>query len=138
MSDKEYQDFMKLSIEDLTFHASGSSTASTIEKAKFVLTQRMMQQEHEYAKKQIELQHNLNMKLIVKQLRWIKFSAILNALAILAAVVLGWYLQELKSQLPLTPPTQQSIQYKTEPSSTKSQVLHPEKKSDKETLTPHR
>ena len=50
-----------------------------------------------YEKDLIELQHKLNMKLFTKQIRWIKFSAVLNAVAIISGVLLGWYLSELKS-----------------------------------------
>lgn len=79
-------------------------------------------------KKQIELQHQKNMELVNKQLRWIKFSAILTAIATLLAVVLGWYLSEIKSlRYPKSdkPPI---IQSHTEPSTSAS---HYEKKDGK-------
>lgn len=136
MTDSEYDLFKKMSIEDLISNAVGGGIASSREKAKFVYEERMLEQQHEYTKQQIELQHKLNMKLMTKQLRWIKYSAILNAIALLAAVVLGWFLAEWKAKPNLSKPTQQSIQSQRESSSQSTPAPHPERKNDKATLKP--
>jgi hypothetical protein len=88
--------------------------------------------------RQTEAQHKLNMTLLNRQLRWMKFSAILNAIVILLAVLLGWYLKEWKSQSTPVSPAQQSIQFQPESSSTTSPALRPERKNDKDTLQPPR
>jgi hypothetical protein len=49
------------------------------------------------------------MELLSKQLLWIKFSAILNAIAIIAAVVLGWFLSEWKLSQTQLKNTQQML-----------------------------
>jgi len=83
---------------------------------------------------QRETQPKLNMELLKKQLKWMKFSAILNAIAILAAVLLGFSLQKLKSHIFPKPSAQQSIQVQPEKVKAEFQALHPERKNDKETL----
>ena len=98
-----------------------------------MLKRRLVEKQHELSKVQIELQHKHNMDLMNKQLRWIKFSAILNAIALLAAVLLGFFLQELKSTPNPSPSTQQSIQSQIKPSTSAS---HSEKITDKVPLRP--
>jgi hypothetical protein len=109
MDDTEYENLKKLPLKELAKKITGSSGGLTPEFAKLVYDERMMEQQHEYAKQQIELQHTKNMELLSKQLRWIKFSAILNAIAIIAAVVLGWFLSELKSSQTQLKNTQQML-----------------------------
>jgi len=133
MTDPEYESFKKMPIENLIARAAGGGIGSTVEKAKLVYGERMLEQQHEYTKQQIELQHKLNMKLMTKQLRWIKFSAILNALAIIAGVLLGWYLSELKSIQNPKKNVQQTIQSQSESSTSAS---HSERKNDKTPLQP--
>jgi hypothetical protein len=73
-------------------------------------------EQHRYNKEQIELQHERNMELVKKQVRWIKFSAIITAIATLSAVVLGWYLSELKSLKFPKSDSQQIVQPQTKTS----------------------
>jgi len=136
MTDPEYESFKKMPIENLIARAAGGGIGSTVEKAKFVYGERMMEQQHEYAKQQIELQHTKNMELLSKQLRWIKFSAILNAIAIIAAVVLGWFLGEWKSSQTQLKNTQQMLQPKIGVSQPLSPAIQTERKSDKDTSKP--
>jgi hypothetical protein len=109
MDDTEYENFKKLTLKELAKKITGSDTGLTPEFAKLVYNERMMGQQHEYAKQQIELQHTKNMELLSKQLLWIKFSAILNAIAIIAAVVLGWFLSEWKLSQTQLKNTQQML-----------------------------
>jgi len=136
MTDPEYESFKKMPIENLIARAAGGGIGSTVEKAKFVYGERMMEQQHEYAKQQIELQHTKNMELLSKQLRWIKFSAILNAIAIIAAVVLGWFLGEWKSSQTQLKNTQQMLQPQIGVSQPLSPAIQTERKSDKDTSKP--
>jgi len=84
--------------------------------ARLIIEERQMEEKIKFEKEQIQLQHTLNTELMTKQLRWMKFSAILNAIALLAAVVLGWFLQEWKSNPNPAATTQQNIQSQREPS----------------------
>jgi hypothetical protein len=131
MTDPEYESFKKMPIENLIARAAGGGIGSTVEKAKFVYGERMMEQQHEYTKQQIELQHIKNTELLNKQLRWIKFSAILNAIALLAAVVLGWFLSEWKSLSSPSKGVQQTIQSQKESSTQSIPATHPERKNGK-------
>jgi len=88
--------------------------------ARLVIEENQVQEKFKFEKEQIEFQHKLNMELMTKQLRWIKFSAILNAVAIIAAVLLGWFLAELKSSQNLSKNTQQTLQSQTESSTSAS------------------
>lgn len=99
-----------------------------------IIKRRLMEKQHELSKKQLKIQHKHNMEFTNKQLRWIKFSAIINAIAILAAVLLGWYLQGLKSQESQVPSTQQNIQVQQEASKKEIPELRHERKNDKATL----
>jgi hypothetical protein len=106
--------------------------------ARLIIEERQMQEKFKYEKEQVQIQHKLNIELTKKQLRWMKFAAILNAIALLGAVLLGWYLQEWKSQSIPAKSTQQSIQSQTESSPSTILVPHPERKNDKDTLQPPR
>jgi hypothetical protein len=116
MPDTDYENFMKMPISELASCAAGRGTGSKLELARLAYSHRMLQQQNEYAQQQIELQHDKNMKLIDRQLRWIKFSAILTAAATLAAVVLGWCLSELRSQQTQEVDKQQIVQPHTKAS----------------------
>jgi hypothetical protein len=133
MTDSEYDLLNKMPIEDLISNAAGGGIGSKVEKAKLVYNKRMLEQQHEYTKQQIELQHIKNTELLSKQLRWIKFSAILTAIATLSAVVLGWYLSELKSLQRLKSDIPQIVQPQTK---TSTSVPHYEKKDGKVSLQP--
>jgi hypothetical protein len=98
------------------------------------LSKELMVEQHRYIKEQADTQHTRNIDLMNKQLRWIKFSAIINAIAILAAVLLGWYLQGLKSQVNQVSSTQQNIQVQQEASKKEILELRHERKNDKATL----
>jgi ABC-type proline/glycine betaine transport system permease subunit len=76
----------------------------------------MLEQQYEYTKQQIELQHIKNTELVNKQVRWITFSAIITAIATLSAVVLGWCLSELKSLQRLKSDMPQIVQSQTKTS----------------------
>jgi hypothetical protein len=89
MPDTDYDNFMKMPLSELAKEATMSIHGSRIEIAKLVYHQRMLEIQHENAKQQIELQHSKNMQLLNKQLRWIKFSAILTAVATLTAGIAG-------------------------------------------------
>jgi hypothetical protein len=127
MTDPEYESFKKMPLENLISNAAGGGIDSKVKKAKLVYDERMLEQQHEYTKQQIELQHLKNTELLNKQLRWIKFSAILNAIALLAAVVLGWFLSEWKSLSNLSKGVQQTIQSQRESSIQSIQATHPER-----------
>ena len=90
MPKSDYNHFKNMPINDLAREAAGiGATGSRIEMARLVYNQRMIELQHEHAKEQIEIQHQKNMELTKKQLRWVKFSAFLTAAATLAAVLLG-------------------------------------------------
>jgi hypothetical protein len=57
MDDTEYENLKKLTLKELAKKITGSNTGLTPEFAKLVYNERMMEQQHEYAKQQIELQH---------------------------------------------------------------------------------
>ncbi|HQN24755.1 MAG TPA: hypothetical protein PK123_07560 [Bacteroidales bacterium] len=82
--------------------------------------------QHEYNKEQINLQHARNMELTKKQVRWIKFSAILTAAVTLLAVLLGWYLSEIRRPKHVKSNTAQIIHPQTK---TSASVPHDEKKT---------
>jgi hypothetical protein len=77
----------------------------------------------------------LQSKQVEKQLRWMRWSAIITAVATLAAVVLGWCLSELRSQPPQGVDKPGITQSHTESSTSAS---HYERKSDKVPLQPSR
>jgi sterol desaturase/sphingolipid hydroxylase (fatty acid hydroxylase superfamily) len=116
MADTDYETFKQMPIEDLARRAAGSGTGSSLEMAKFVYGERMLEQQYEYTKQQIELQHIKNTELVNKQVRWITFSAIITAIATLSAVVLGWCLSELKSLQRLKSDMPQIVQSQTKTS----------------------
>jgi hypothetical protein len=126
---KEYEEYLKLPTPELAEIMGGhEELKSKANIARLVYEERQMEKKHEYEKEQIELEHKLNMELMTKQLRWIKFSALLNAVAIIAGVLLGWLLAELKSLQNLSKNTRQMIQSQSEPSTSAS---HSEQKSYK-------
>lgn len=107
---KEYDEILKLPNPELCEIMAGrEEEGSKANFAKFIYEERQM----------------------AKQLRWIKFSIIVNAIAILAAVVLGFLLQELKSYIFLKPSIQQSIQSQIAPV---NEVFNSEKTNDKAPL----
>lgn len=117
----EYERLKSKSLLDVCMErAQLDGAVSSSRLAQLVYEEKQMEQKFEYEKQQIELQHKLNMEVMTKQVRWIKFSAVLNAIAIIAAVLLGWYLSELKSvQQPRLNP-QPVIQSRIEPSTSES------------------
>lgn len=93
-----FDQFKELSIEELSASiVSGFGAGSSHELKKLVYEQKMMEQQHEHNKLQIELQHQKNLELVDKQVRWIKFSAFLTAASTIIAAFFGWYLGQ-KSQ----------------------------------------
>jgi len=138
MVDTEYDNLKHLSIEQLARKIAGGSAGSSIEMAKLVYNEQIIDRQHEYAKQQIEHQHVRNVELLKKQLRWIKFSAILNCIALLAAVLLGWFLQEWKSKPIPFPSAQQNIQSQKEPSQLPNLATDSERKNDIVPYKPHR
>jgi len=126
---KDFEEISKLPMPELAEIMAGrEEIGSKANFAKLIYEERQMAKKHEYEKEQIQLQHKLNMALMTKQLRWIKFSAILNALAIIAGVLLGWYLSEIKSVQNPKESVQQTIQSQTKPSTSASRS---ESESDK-------
>ena len=131
---KAYEEYLKLPMPELAEIMAGrEETGSKANFAKLIYEERQMQERHRYEKEQIELQHKLNLELMNKQLRWIKFSAILNAIALLAAVLLGWFLQELKSSPNLSINARPTLQSQIESSTS---ATRSEKKDGKAPFTP--
>jgi len=98
----------------------------------------------EWKRRLMKEQHELDLKLIAKQVRWMKFSAILGVLAVLAGAIVGAYLQYMWSQQPLIN-KQPIIQYKIDTSSatpsdrprdTKIILQEPTKEKDSSTSYP--
>lgn len=133
----EYEKYRQLPMPELAEIMGGhEELKSKANIARLVYEELQMTKQHEYNKEQIQLQHRLNMELMTKQLWWMKFSAILNAIALLAAVVLGWFLGEWRSSSNLSRGTQQTIQLQTESSTPSTPVSHSERKNDKASLQP--
>ena len=133
----EYEKYRQLPMPELAeIMGSHEESKSKANIARLVYEEKQMAKQHEYNKDQLQLQHKLNMELMTKQLRWIKFSAILNAVAIIAAVLLGWFLAEWKSSQDLSKNTQQTLQSQTEPSRLSTSATHSERKNDKVPLKP--
>lgn len=76
--------------------------------------------QHEDTKIQIELQHTKNMELITKQVRWIKFSAILTAISTLTAGIVGALLTYMLSTSNQPQQTKSEIQQIIQPQTTTS------------------
>jgi hypothetical protein len=109
---KDYNEISKLPTSELCEIMAGrEEIGSKANFAKFIYEERQM----------------------AKQLRWIKFSIIVNAIAILAAVVLGVFLQELKSYIFPKLLIQQSTQSQIAPVNA---AFHSEKTNDKVPLQP--
>jgi len=133
----EYEKYRQLPMPELAEIMGGhEELKSKANIARLVYEELQMTKQHEYNKEQIQLQHRLNMELMTKQLWWMKFSAILNAIALLAAVVLGWFLGEWRSSSNLSRGTQQTIRLETESSTPSTPVSHSERKNDKASLQP--
>jgi hypothetical protein len=82
--------------------------------AKFIYDNRCRDREQKFNREQNELLHKRNTELVEKQLKWVKISAAITALATLAGVVLGWYLKELKQvEYRHTIPQQQTLKQQT-------------------------
>ena len=127
--DQEYEKYKAMSKPDIQRAiASMSGGISEVEIARLALEDKQMEERTKYEKERIELQHKNNIELTNKQLRWIKFSAILNAIAIIVGVLLGWFLSESKSSQTLLQKTQQTIQSQNVSPTLESHSLH---KNDK-------
>ena len=125
----EYEKLKTLTMPDLCWRiAQLEGGISTTNIARLALEFKQMEEKFKYEKDLIELQHKLNTKLFTKQIRWIKFSAVLNAIAIISGVLLGWSLSELKSVISPKENAQQTIQSQTKASTSAS---HSESKNDK-------
>jgi len=99
MTDKEYQSFKQMPIEDLTFHAAGFGTGSSLEKAKLVHSERLIELQHKLNKENIELQYSLNEKIVKKQLTLMRQSTIITAASTLIAALAGAYLAYTLTQI---------------------------------------
>lgn len=132
--DEEYEKLKSMSMPELCSKiAQLEAGHTTTNLAHLALELKQMEEKFKYEKEQIQLQHKLNMELVTKQVRWIKFSVILNCVAIILGVVLGWFLSELKSsQQPKSNP-QSAIQFQSELSTSET---HYGKKADKVPLQP--
>lgn len=93
-----YEKYKELPMQELCeIMADYESSKSKANIARLVYEEQKMAKKHKYELQQIQKQHDLNMDLVTRQVRWIKFSAVLNAIAIIIGIVLGWYLSELKA-----------------------------------------
>lgn len=93
----QYEKYKDLPMQELCEIMAGyENLNSKANIARLIYEERQMEERHKNEKEQIELQHKFNMELMNKQVKWIKFSAILTAIVTLSAVVLGWYLSEMK------------------------------------------
>ncbi|MDO8446428.1 MAG: hypothetical protein Q7T53_10075 [Deltaproteobacteria bacterium] len=85
--------------------------------AQLVYEEKLMEQQDNYNKEQIELQHQKNTELVKEQVKWIKYSTLITASATIVAALLGWYLgqenQQLKEQLRLKTELLQQIELHT-------------------------
>lgn len=120
MVENRYDIFKKLPLPELAEKAFGGGAGSSLDIAKFILSEKLLEKQDEYNKKNIELQHELNSKLITRQIRWTKLSAIITAIATMLAVLLGWSLSECTRTHNLTRDTLQLIQPRTVPSTSAS------------------
>lgn len=120
-----YEKYQKMPLSELA-EARTNYAPDTSSIAQLVYEEKMMQQQHEYNKQQIEiqnklnkenieLQHKFNMALLEKQLRWVKISAAIAAIATLAAVVLGWSLSEMTASRRQSSSSAQSFQSQIAP-----------------------
>ena len=92
MSDARYETFKNMPTDQLMENAVGSGTGSSLDMAKLVLEERLLEKQHEYAKEQIDLQHERQLEIVKKQGRRHTTLVIISVMATLAATVLGWYL----------------------------------------------
>ncbi|MDD2310268.1 MAG: hypothetical protein PHH91_11870 [Desulfuromonadaceae bacterium] len=116
---EEYNLHHQKSLEDLSLNLSYSPLNSPDALLmRIVYEQKTMEKQDEYNKQQIELQHKRNTELVIEQVKWVKYSAIITALATIAAALLGWYLgregQQLKEQLRLKTELLQQIELRTQ------------------------
>lgn len=129
----EYEKYKKLSTDELAEIMGGrEEIASKANIARLVYEERQMEQQDRYNKEQIELQHKLNIALVKEQVKWVKYSAVITAVATILAALLGWYLgqesHQLKEQLRLKTELLQQIQLLNK---SKTSDTHPEQTLDK-------
>ena len=119
--EEQYNELKGMSLPDLCFKIAAQTEGSASYRlAKFV-----------YEEKQAEEQFKGQMKLIDKQLIWIKIAAMLNVVAIISGVLLGWFLdtkteqlQKVKQQIielrqkPETPTTKPPVSPTSDPKKT--------------------
>ena len=118
---KTYEEYSKMSTPELCeAMADFGISESKANIARLIYEERQMAEQHKKEKERIELQHKLNMELMNRQVKWIKFSAILTAISTLTAAIAGALLvYMLRIEKPETMPqldTQQNIQRQIEPS----------------------
>jgi len=135
---KQYDQYKDVPIEELAQSICGGYAAgSEHELKKLIYEQKTIERQFEHQKEQIELQHKRNTELVKEQVKWIKYSALITALATIAAALLGWYLgresQQLKEQLRLKTELLQQIELRTKNTTSGT---HPEQKPDKVPLSP--
>ena len=151
MMDKEYFDLKTLPTDEIARKVAGVGTGSSLELAKFVYNEHIIDRQYMYTRQQIELQHTRNTELLEKQLakqedmintqikeqsKLMKFSVIVTAIATLSAAIAGAFVAHV---LHISEPKewpqadiQQKIQYKIEPSPIGSSPATNSKPSEKE------
>lgn len=122
---EKYDEHYNKSLKDLSLNLSGSPLNSPDSLLmRIVYEQKTMEKQDEFNKQQIELQHKRNTELVKEQVKWVKYSAVITALATIVAALLGWYLgresQQLKEQLRLKTELLQQIEFRTK--STTSEI----------------
>lgn len=130
---KDYDIYNELSIEELAQKIGDVAADSSLGRLmRIVYEQKVIKRQFEYNKQQIELQHQKNTELVKEQVKWVKCSAILTAVATLSAAIAGSLVTYM-----LTRPTQQSTtrtetQQISQPhSETSTSASRPEKIPDK-------
>ena len=122
-----YDKYRNMSDEELAITRFDDSNDSKV--AQMIYEERMLKKQHEYVDQQIHIQHELNTEnidlqnhltkqnmeeqnklntaLVEKQVKWVKYAALLNIVAIIVGAVLGWCLQKATQK---TEPAQQTTQ----------------------------
>jgi hypothetical protein len=124
-----YKEYLQLCDQDLAEIMAGrKETESKANIARLV-----------YEERQRNKQYELNLNLLNKQLRWMKFSAILTAISTLTAAIAGacltYILIRSTPQPKIEPEKSKIIQPQTR---TWTPVPYSERKADKDTLQPSR
>ena len=123
----KYQEYKNMDLPELA-EARVNYIRDPSSIAQLVYEEKMVQKQNEYVKEQIELQHQKNIELVNRQLKWVKFSAVITASATILAALLGWYLgkenQELRTLL-----QRQIESRKTSEQQTKTSPSFPSKSS---------